>query len=226
MAAIVWLDFEGAVVPGGLTSAFFEHFAPATWAEVRGMHERGELSVEQATIAAMRAIEAAEDAMRSWVREYARPAPDLYELTDWTHWHGWLPIVVSTAPDLIVDTVLDDLGLDRVTRHCGRAQFHYRWRLTYFSPRGIEIEERFAVAFAAAFQRAGDFVAYVGADAASADAARLAQAVFARDGLAEALAGGGTTAREWSALRDVKEVLDREGESWLASFSSTTAAEG
>ncbi|GAB4320995.1 MAG: hypothetical protein Kow0010_01130 [Dehalococcoidia bacterium] len=220
MAAIVWLDFEGAVVGDGLTAAFFEAFAPSIWAGVRDAPGRGEMTREQALIAAMGAVEAPEDAMRAWVRDHARVAPDLYDLTDWAHWHGWLPIVVSTAPDLLVDTVLDDLGLDRITRHCPRAQFHYRWRLTYFSPRGVEIEDRFAVAYAAAFRRAGDFVAYVGADPAGSEAAQLAQVTFARDGLLHALGGPDGRIREWTSLRDVKDALDREGEAWLATFST------
>lgn len=221
MAAIVWLDFETAIAGDGLSEAFFQTFAGSRWNEVSAMVAQGEMTREQAIIAAMGAIEASDEAMRAWVRANARTAPDLYELTDWAHWHGWLPVVVSLAPDILVDTVLDDLGLDRVTRHCPRARFQYRWRLTFFSPRGVEIEDRFTVAYASAFQRAGDFVVYVGADPGDREASQMAHITFARDALLGRLGGSTARIRPWTSLHDVKDALDREGEAWLAAFAAS-----
>ncbi|HMR97567.1 MAG TPA: haloacid dehalogenase-like hydrolase, partial [Microthrixaceae bacterium] len=78
--------------------------------------------------------------------------PGLLELFDWAHWNGWVVTVVSNGFDFYVDGVLDALGADRVARHAGRTRHEYRWHVTYYSPRGIELEEGFKLSYAAAFQ--------------------------------------------------------------------------
>lgn len=212
MASVLWLDFEGVVVEAGLTDAIVAEFGA-------GAADSGSSGSEQALAAAVAHFEAPREEVEARVRELARVRPGFEELLGWAQWHGWLPIVVSTAPDVCVETVLEDAAFDRVTRHCGRTRQVYRWRLTYASPRGVELEEGFLLSYAAALRDAGDLVVYIGEQAEGEEAARLAYATCTGGPLREAL-GAGERAYEFEKPGDVSELLEREGEAWRASFAT------
>ena len=212
MASVLWLDFEGVVVEAGLTDAIIAEFG-------RPAPDAADDGSERSLAAAIAEFEAPREEVESRVRERARLRPGFEELVGWAQWHGWLPIVISTAPDVCVETVLDDPGFDRVTRHCGRTRQVYRWRLTYASPRGVELEERFLLSYAAALRDAGDLVVYVGEHAGGEQAARTAFASCTGGTLREAL-GEGERTHGFTGLADVQEMLEREGEAWRASFAS------
>ncbi len=226
MARILCLDFDDTIVLDNTMRQIMERFGQPEWNDIGARYDRGELSVEQANSACLDLVEAEPDEIRAYVRDVARPRDGIRELADWAHWNGWLVAVVSNGMDLYVDPVLDDLGLDRVARHAGRARKEYRWRVRYYSPRGIEVQSGFKLAYAAAFKNAGDFVVYVGDGSSDLDAARLAPVVFARDTLLARLKDEHPRIYPFETFHDVIAVLEREADGWLASFSSTTAAEG
>ncbi len=212
MASVLWLDFEGVVVEAGLTEAIIAEFGMDPPTDSTDGSERSLAS-------AIATFEAPREEVESRVRELARLRPGLEELVGWAQWHGWLPIVISTAPDVCVETVLEDPGFDRVTRHCGRTRQVYRWRLTYASPRGVELEEGFQLSYAAALRDAGDLVAYVGEQVGGEQAAGMAFASCTGGALREAL-GEGERAHGFTALSDVREVLEQEAEAWKAAFAA------
>ena len=218
MASVLWLDFEGVVVEAGLTDAIIEEFAVSPPAS-------GARGSEPALAAAIGEFEAPREDVETRVRELARPVPGFEELVGWAQWHGWLPIVVSTAPDVCVETVLEDPAFDRVARHCGRTRQVYRWRLTYASARGVELEEGFLLSYASALRDTGDLVVYVGADVSGEQAARVAFASCAGGALREIL-GEGERTYGFETLGDVEALLEREGEAWRAAFASGAAGKG
>ncbi len=217
MASVLWLDFEGVVVEAGLTDAIVAEFGARP-------PDSGAEGAEFALTAAIGEFEAPREEVEARVRELARPRPGFEELLGWAQWHGWLPIVVSTAPDVCVETALEDPSFDRVTRHCGRTRQVYRWRLAYASPRGVELEEGFLLSYAAALRDTGDLVMYVGAGAEGEEAARLAYASCTSGPLREVL-GEGEGAYGFETLDDVRELLEREGEAWRAAFATAATRE-
>ncbi len=214
MANILCLDFDDTIVIDNTTRQIFERFAAPTWREFEAQYHAGELSVEQFNARALDLVEAPQDEIVSYVRDHARPRDGLPELCDWAHWNDWLVAIVSSGFDLYIDPLLDDLGLDRAARHAGRAERGYRWRVRYYSPRGIELEEGFKVSYADAFRRAGDFVAYVGDGESDVAAALLAPVVFARSTLLERLAGTRERVFAFETFGDVQAVLEREAARW------------
>ena len=102
MASVLWLDFEGVVVEAGLTDAIIAEFGTAS-ADAEGAD-----GSERSLAAAIAEFEAPREEVESRVRELARLRPGFEELVGWAQWHGWLPIVISTAPDVCVETVLED----------------------------------------------------------------------------------------------------------------------
>jgi len=94
-----------------------------------------------------------------------------------------------------------------VARHAGRTRFAYRWRVNYYSPRGVEVQDGFQLSYITAFRSAGDSVALVGGPTTSAAAAVQANVVFARNDLRERLGEGRPDVRGWNSFRDIVAVL-------------------
>jgi 2-hydroxy-3-keto-5-methylthiopentenyl-1-phosphate phosphatase len=90
----------------------------------------------------------------------------------------------------------------------------------YLSPRGIEVEAGFKLSYAAAFQGMGDFVVYVGDGTSDIEAAKLAQAVFARDTLLDALAGSHPQVAALETFGDVQRVLEEQSSNWIVEFGA------
>ena len=214
MAAILCLDFDDTIVLDNTARQVFERFAKPEWREFEAGYHAGLLTVEQFNARALSTVQATRDELYDFAASVTRPRHGFLELLDWALWNDWVPVVVSNGFDFYVDALLDRLGVDRVARHAGRTRLEYRWRCTYYSPRGIEIEDGFKLAYAAAFKGAGDFVAYVGDGASDVPAARLAPVVFARDTLLASLGGEHPRLHPFETFDDVREVLDREGERW------------
>lgn len=219
MANILCLDFDDTILLDNTVNLLFEEFG-----EERRyiLEESGQLrrqTVEQRNATLLDCIEAPLEELQNFVRANACVRPGFAELMEWVHRNGWYPVVVSNAFDFCVDAVLDDLGFDRVARHCGRTRFDYRWRVRYESPRGIELADGFKLSYAAAFKNAGDFVVYAGDGASDAEPANLAAAVFARGELWSRLKDTHPRIHPFETFHDVIAVLELEASSWVAAFS-------
>jgi HAD superfamily phosphoserine phosphatase-like hydrolase len=216
VANILCFDFDDTIVLDNTTRQVFGRFAPPTWRDLEARYHAGKCSVEQFNAAALDLVEAPREEIEQYVRKVARPRPGLLELCDWAHWHDWLTVVVSSGFDLYINPILDDLGLDRIARHAGRAHRGYRWRVTYYSPRGIELQEGFKLSYAHAFKQSGDFVAYLGDGASDVAAASISPVVFARSTLLERLSGRHERLFAFDTFHDVTGILEREAAGWLA----------
>lgn len=226
MAPVLCLAFDGTIVRENIAEAMLERFAPPALAELRDSYQRGMRSTEEYRSAAIELIDALAGELAAFALSLATPRDGLHELLDWTHWNGWQTVVVSAGWDVYVDPILDQLGVDRVLRQCGRARRTYRWRVQYVSPRGVQVLDGFTGSFVASYREQGDFVVFAGSDTSDAEAAGLAHAVFARDGLEAACDARGLPVHRFESLHDIRSVLASESKAWLASFFSTTAAEG
>lgn len=226
MAATLCIDFDDTLVEGEIFERVMDAFAPPAWKDLREERRAGRMSVEQLMAAALDLVEADDSELRAIAVEVAKPRAGLLELVDWAHWNDWSVAIVSNGYDFYIDPVLDALGLERVSRHCGRTQHVYRWRVSYLSPRGVEVQSGFKVSYVSAFHQAGDFVTWVGDGDGDVAPARESEAVFARAHLWDALKDRHARIYPFETFHDVIAVLDREGAQWLESFSSTTAAGG
>lgn len=219
MASVLWLDFDSVALAEPLTPRFVAEFGgPEPEDSVR--------SPEEVVIAAVDSSGLADEEMTDFVVRHAKPADGLIELWDWVHWNGWHMAVGGVTFELLLDPVLNGVGLDRVARHCGRTDMLYRRRLRFLSPRGVEIRSNFSSAYLGSYKSAGDFVVYVGGDPRRAKDAEAGHVVLAGPQLTAELTGYSGELRVWDNLGDVLAHLEKEAHLWQASFSSTTAAGG
>lgn len=225
MANVICIDFDDTIVERDIAAQLLERFAHSSWRELRERRRETGMSLEQYSKAALDLVDASREELVAYALDIARPRAGFLELLDWCHWNDWQAAVVSNGWDVYIDAVLDQMGVDRVLRHCGRARFTYRWRLRYLSPRGVELDDGFKVSYVSSYREHGDFVAFVGDGPSDVAPARLAHAVFARDTLWETLSRAIDRIHPFETFHDVVTILERDANAWLASFSSTTAAE-
>lgn len=223
MANVLCLDFDDTIILENTVNLLFEQFG-----EERRyiLEESGQLrrqTVEQRNASLLDCIDAPREDLVSFVRDTVHLRAGFAELMDWARRNDWYPVVVSNTYDFCLDAVLDDLGFDRVGRHCGRTSFDYRWRVRYESPRGIELADGFKLSYAAAFKNAGDFVACMGDGSSDIEPANLAAAVFARDQLWSQLKDAHPRIYPFETFHDVIDVLDREARGWVEAFSTESS---
>ncbi|KAA0234227.1 hypothetical protein EDM76_08930 [bacterium] len=205
VAAILCLDFDHVVLTNSITESLLERFAGGI---PGGLQLRAEGERIRVLAAAFARIEAPRDELLAFVLENARPREGLLDLVRWCSERGWTPLIVTHAFDLAVGAVLRDLGLDRVAFHAGRARFAYRWRLSYLSPRGVELQDGFQLSYVAALRQAGDLVAMVGGPGTSSDAAAAASIAF----VPPPVPADAPHIRPWQSFADVTGFLERERE--------------
>lgn len=224
MASVLCIDFDDTLVDRDIALAILERFAHSSWRDLHVQRRAGQLTLEQYSAAALDLVEADTGEIVEFALSVATPRAGLLELLDWTLWNDWSPVILSNGWDIYINPILERMGVDRVVRHCGRARFNYRWQLRYLSPRGIELADSFKLSYVAAYREQSDFVAYVGDGPSDIAPARLSQAVFARDALLDALDGTHSCVHPFETFHDITTILDRDADTWLASFSSSTAA--
>ncbi len=214
MASVLWLDFDTAALARSLTSQFLASFSEA--ANVDRPPD------EEAVIAAADGCGLTDAQIADFATQHAVPAEGLLELWHWAHWNRWHMAVGGVTFDLLMNPVLDAVGIDRAARHAGRTDTHYRRRVRFLSPRGVEIRSSFVAAYLGAHARAGDLVVYVGGNASD---AALCHAAFIGD-TAGSVPTKPLNVRTRNSLPDVTRQLEAESPKWQESFSSTTTAEG
>lgn len=216
MARVICVDYEAALARRDVPAAIFERFAPPRWRELRAEWLEGSRSRESYLAEALRLVEAPAETVVPFARQVAELRSGLPELWDWAHWRDWTVVVLADGFDFYVMPSLEALGLSRLARYAARTTTRYRWQARYYSPRGIELQARFKLAYVAAYRRAGDFVVYVGAEGAP-EAAAVAHVALARQ--------PGVGHATLPELGDAVQLFEEQAERWWRSWSSTIAGE-
>lgn len=219
MANVLALGFDGTIVENHLHAEIYDHFAPAEREAGFSAFAAGEISAEEFHAQTIDLIEADEAEIRDFALAHAIPRPGLVDLVNWAEGDGWMPAVLSSGFDFVIGAVLKELGLTHLVRHAGRARKHYRWRVKYLSPRGIELASGFQQSYVRAFQSVGDFVAFGGSAISDREAAVAADAAFVRGDLTSQAQGTSFRSYPFETFFDVKEAMQRESEGWSRSTS-------
>lgn len=216
MATVLCLDFDDTIVLDNTARQLFMKYAEPGWREVDARSKAGHITIEQYNAQALDLFDPTlrREEIEEYVLSVARPREGVGELYDYALDQGWQVAIVSLGFDLYVDPVLDRLGFERAARHMGRTSNDYRWRVRFLSPRGVEVEDGFKVAYARAFRDAGDFVIYAGDGKSDIPAARLAGAVFARSTLWDVLEHEHPRIAHFETFHDILAGIERDAGQW------------
>jgi 2,3-diketo-5-methylthio-1-phosphopentane phosphatase len=190
---LIACDFDGTVTVRDTLHVIVERYGtPGLWAALQPRLTAGELTVEQAMEAEFAAVRATWDEVRTLVLDQAPVRPGFHELVAWSRQRGHRLVIVSNGFRRVIDVVLDAAGVDGLEVVSHDARFTSSGCTLLWSQRG----ERCALCRRACkrhdlgrMRGDGERLVYLGDGISDRCAARMADVIFARDGLAEFLAG-------------------------------------
>jgi 2-hydroxy-3-keto-5-methylthiopentenyl-1-phosphate phosphatase len=209
---LIACDFDGTITQRDTLHVIVEAFGVAgLWAELEPRLRSGEITVEQAMQEEFAAVRATPAQIRDVVRERAPVRAGFLEFARWCGDAGHRLIVFSNGFRSIIEPVLNDVGLAHLEVVAHDAAFSAEGCRLVWSARGARctlcgrpckrqpLRERWD----------GEELVYLGDGISDRCVSLLADAIFARDGLAEHLAGEGVAFEPFDDFHQVQALLDR-----------------
>ncbi len=205
-------DFDGTVTTEDTLDLLVGHFAPGAWERAEAGLRSGRMSLLQAMEEEFREVRAGEDEVLAFIRHHAVVRPGFAEFVRWAEDEGHRLVIVSAGFRVVIDAVLADAGLGHLHVHAGDAHFSRTGTQVSYPPSSAPCADRCGICKTETIEAHGPFegpVVYVGDGYSDRCAAREADLVFARQGLAEYLAAEGVPFLPYEDFYDVLAALQR-----------------
>lgn len=208
---LIGCDFDGTITQRDTLHVIVEAYGAANlWAELEPRLRSGEITVEQAMQEEFAAVRATPEQVREVVREHAPLRPGFPDFVRWCDHAGHRLIIFSNGFRSVIEPVLDDADLGHLEVVAHDAAFSADGCRLIWSARGSRCElcgrpckrrplrERWH----------GEQLVYLGDGISDRCVSLLADVIFARDGLAEHLAGEGVAYVPFDDFHQVRALLD------------------
>ncbi len=207
---LIACDFDGTITQRDTLHVIVESYGErGLWERLEPRLRVGEITVEQAMQEEFAAVRATPDQVRQAVREHAPIRDGFGEWVDWCAGLGHRLIVLSNGFRSVIEPVLADAGLGHLEVVAHDARFGPDGCELVWSDRGERcglcgrpckrepLRERWQ----------GERLIYLGDGISDRCVSLMADAVFARDGLAEHLADRDVAFTPFDDFHDVRRVL-------------------
>ncbi|MCH7801910.1 MAG: MtnX-like HAD-IB family phosphatase [Chloroflexi bacterium] len=206
---IVQCDFDGTITMSNLGTAIKELFGPDNWLELEAEYESGKLTAEQNTIRHFSLIDATQDDIVEFVKGEVVVRFSFDEFVAHCEGIGVRLAVVSGGIHAYVDPILEMLVFQDIEVHAADAEFTSDGiEVTYTGPDGENLEADFKETWTRHFKAEGHTVVYVGDGRSDLEAAKRADHVIARAGLAEEMERLGLPFHPFDTFEDVGERVE------------------
>ena len=208
---LIACDFDGTITQRDTLHVIVEaHGVAGLWAELEPRLRRGEITVEQAMQQEFAAVRATPEQVREAVRKHAPLRPGFADFARWCEATGHRLVVFSNGFRSVIEPVLADAGLGHLEVVSHDAVFSVDGCRLIWAARGARCElcgrpckrqplrERWD----------GEPLVYLGDGISDRCVSLLADVIFARDGLADHLAGEGVDYVPFDDFHQVRAVLD------------------
>jgi 2,3-diketo-5-methylthio-1-phosphopentane phosphatase len=210
-ALFIAIDFDGTVTTRDTLHVIVEaHGTPGLWAGLQPDLSAGRITVEQAMEREFAGVRASWDEVRALVREHAPVRDGFHDLVAWARRGGHRLLVISNGFRRVIELVLSDAGVDGLEIVSHDASFTEEGCTLLWSERGERCtlcDRRCKRHDLRTRMRPGDRLVYLGDGISDRCAARMADLVFARDGLAEYLDQQGVPYVPFEDFNEVRRVL-------------------
>ena len=193
-ALLVACDFDGTITVRDTLHVIVETFgARGVWDELEPRLRSGEMTVEQAMQQQFRAVRATPEQVAEAVLAHAPLRPGFAEWVAWLRDGGHRLVVVSAGFRSVIDLVLGGAGLGHLEVVSNEARFSADGCELVWGDRGevCPLCGRRCKRHALRRRLSGERLVYLGDGISDRCAARMADVVFARAGLADDLAAQG-----------------------------------
>ncbi len=204
-------DFDGTISVGDVGEMLIEHFLGRRWRQLDDRYHSGEFGMVELYERCFAEIRASRDDFERFVMD-ARIDCGFKEFADACAKEGIYLAVISDGFDFYIERILSGVGLSRIAVHSNRLRF---------GPKAIELS----------FPNRNDScwdcancknriveeygrknpVIYIGNGLSDCCAAKSADLVFAKDGLAKHLKGAGFPFVEYNDFEEVISILRAKG---------------
>jgi 2-hydroxy-3-keto-5-methylthiopentenyl-1-phosphate phosphatase len=131
-------------------------------------------------------VKADKETLIAYTRRHSQLRAGFKELLDFCKKKGVEFVIVSNGMDFYIETLLNDLGLNKLETLAGRTEFDHKGiTVRYIGPEGNELTSGFKEAYTRLYINRGYRIVYIGNGISDIPAARLSYRVFAREDLLE-----------------------------------------
>ena len=149
-------------------------------------------------------VKADKETLNDYTRQHSQLRAGFKELLSYCKKKGIEFVIVSNGLDFYIETVLSDLGLNKLKTIAGRTEFNHNGiTVRYIGPEGKELMSGFKEAFTRLYINQGYCIIYIGNGISDIPAARLCHRVFGRDDLLEHSSGANLQCIPFDDLNDV-----------------------
>lgn len=208
---LIACDFDGTITQRDTLHVIVETFgAKGVWGAIEPALRAGELTLEQAMERQFAAVRATRDEVLDAVLRDAPVRAGFHEFLAWAGERGHRLVVLSSGFRTVIDAILAKAGIADLVIHSHEARFSAEGCELVWSDRGerCELCGRPCKRHDLARHRRGERLVYVGDGISDRCAARAADLVFARDGLAEHLRAEGVPFVPFEDFFEVRAVLE------------------
>ena len=208
---LIACDFDGTITQRDTLHVIVETFgAPGVWGAIEPALRAGELTLEQAMERQFAQVRATRDEVLEAVLREAPVRAGFHEFLAWVGERGHRLVVLSSGFRTVIDAILANAGIADLAIHSHEARFSAQGCELVWSDRGERCEHcgRPCKRHDLARYRRGERLVYVGDGISDRCAARAADLVFARDGLAEHLRAEGVPFVPFEDFFEVRAVLE------------------
>lgn len=209
---MIALDFDGTITRRDTLHLIVDAFGErAVWDEIEPRLNAGEISIDQAMQAEFATVRATPDEVRDLVRAEAGLRDGFAAFVGWARAAGHRTVVLSNGFASVIGDLLERAGVGDLPFRSHDAVFTPEGSRILWSDRGATCSlcNRPCKRFDLDQWRTGDPVVYVGDGVSDRCVAQAADRVFARDGLADYLAGIGVAFEPFRDFHQLRDDLSR-----------------
>jgi 2-hydroxy-3-keto-5-methylthiopentenyl-1-phosphate phosphatase len=209
---LIACDFDGTITCRDTLHVIVEEFGGrGVWDALEPKLRRGEITVEQAMMQQFAEVRATRDEVMDAVRRDSPIRPGFHEFVGWARLAGHRLVVLSSGFRTVIEAVLAEAGIDGLPVHSHEAQFSRDGCVLVWAERGerCALCSRHCKRHDLALHRGSEPVVYIGDGISDRCVSRVADLVFARDGLAQHLDEEGLPFQPFEDFHDVRRSIER-----------------
>jgi 2-hydroxy-3-keto-5-methylthiopentenyl-1-phosphate phosphatase len=205
---LIACDFDGTITQRDTLHVIVDAYGTkGIWEKLEPRLRAGEITVERAMEEEFALVRATFEQVRDLVLRHAPVRPGMRELVEWARSEGHRLVVLSSGFRCVIDVVLGNAGLGHLEVRSHDARFSAEGCRLVWSDRGerCALCNRRCKRHEVRLLSRGEPLVYLGDGISDRCAARMADVVFARAGLAEHLRAEGVP---FHPFEDFFEVVD------------------
>lgn len=209
---LIACDFDGTITCRDTLHVIVEEFGErGGWDALEPRLRRGEITVEQAMTQQFAGVTATLEEVLVAVRRDSPIRPGFHEFVAWAASAGHRLVVLSSGFRSVIDAVLAGAGIEGLPVHSHEARFSRHGCALVWSRRGdvCPLCSRPCKRHDLALHRGREPVVYIGDGMSDRCVAKVADLVFARDGLAQHLGEVGLPFEPFHDFHDVRRSIER-----------------